>query len=477
VKLAVTRRTDLGTNVLASGSSIWPGQYLKSPNGRFRLKLQTDGNLVLYDTSNGSASWSTGVASGVVRATMQTDGNFVIVRSSGSQWSSTTQGFGGARLIVQDDGNVVVQRKNLPVWSRFSGYRGNRLTEGLTLAVGDYLLSADRRFKLVMQGDGNLVEYEVAAGRALWASSTFGSGAYAALQGDGNFVVYQGGQARWASNTAQFPDVQVHLQNDGNVVAYSQGLPAWAARDGYLGGRLAGGWRLDPGDIRLSPNHRYRLVMQGDGNLVLYDGGRALWATSTSGDNYAVMQSDGNLVVYRRGGGALWASNTGGKTGSRLQVQDDGNLVIYQGGTAIWSRMGSALERDVDAFVQKYNGNYWDFDGAYGAQCVDLFQYYQRDVIHGSPMWGDAHELWTHPAADTYYAKVSSSATPRKGDVAVWSSSLPHSGGAGHVAIVLESINGSTIRVIEQNSPQGNKTAIDDNSTAYLLGYLRPKRQ
>ena len=35
----------------------------------------------------------------------------------------------------------------------------------------------------------------------------------------------------------------------------------------------------------------------------------------------------------------------------------------------------------VDAFVNRWNGSYADYDGAYGAQCVDLFNYYNRDVV------------------------------------------------------------------------------------------------
>jgi exopolysaccharide biosynthesis protein len=336
----LVRPANRNSDGLGSGSSLWPGQYLTSDNGRFRLRLGRDGRLTLIDRTTGGTTWSVDGGAGVQRATMQTDGNFVLVRSTGTPWSAGTQQFGGAKLMVQNDGNVVIKRNDLPVWSQDVGYVGDRLVEGLTLQAGDFLRSADRRFSFVMQGDGNLVEYD-ASGHALWASHTSGAGAYAVLQGDGNFVVYQGGQARWSSNSADFSDVQLRLQNDGNVVAYSQGLAVWASSVGYLGGRLASSTHMDPGDIRRSPNHRYYLVMQGDGNLVLYEvGGGALWASHTSGDNYAAMQGDGNLVVYRHGGSALWSSNTAGKNGARLEVQSDSNLVIYQGDTPVWTRHG-----------------------------------------------------------------------------------------------------------------------------------------
>jgi surface antigen len=368
---------NLGTNTLASGRSILPGQFLRSADGRWRLRLRRDGSLSLNDTAGGTVAWATSAAAGVQRATMRTDGNLAVAASTGTTWSTGTHGFTGARLVVRNDGNVVVARSSVPAWTRREGYVGNRLREGQRLEVGDFLLSADRRFRFVMQGDGNLVEY--GPNGAVWASSTSGSGGFVGLQGDGNLVVYIGGTARWAANTAGFPGVELVVQDDGNVVSYSQGLPVWASRDGYLGGRLSSGWRLDAGDVRLSPNHRYRLVMQGDGNLVQYDGGTALWSSATSGNNYAIMQGDGNLVVYRVGGGAQWASGTAGHPGARLEVQSDDNLVIYEGATALWARKGlGSGTAPAD----------WKCYSAYNQACVSRFGY------AGQSTWGYPTDQW-----------------------------------------------------------------------------------
>jgi hypothetical protein len=50
------------------------------------------------------------------------------------------------------------------------------------------------------------------------------------------------------------------------------------------------------------------------------------------------MQADGNFVLYTAASKPLWASNTSGKKGAYLAIQDDGNLVVYAaGGTAIWA--------------------------------------------------------------------------------------------------------------------------------------------
>ncbi|WP_125778305.1 CHAP domain-containing protein [Antribacter gilvus] len=132
---------------------------------------------------------------------------------------------------------------------------------------------------------------------------------------------------------------------------------------------------------------------------------------------------------------------------------------------------GSGLSARVDAFVSTWNGRYADYDGYYGAQCVDLFNYYNRDVVGASwPPVSYAYQLY-----DTYdtskYTRVSASSAPRKGDVAVWGSNFPNgSGGAGHVAIVLSSTS-TTVRVLTQNP---GATQVMDITRSYLRGFLRP---
>jgi nucleoid-associated protein YgaU len=96
-------------STLTAGTSLAAGQAgITSPNGRYTLALQADGNLTLTDAA-GAVAWDTGTAGkGAARADMQADGNFVLYTADdGVVWASNT-GEAGATLEVQDDRNVVL---------------------------------------------------------------------------------------------------------------------------------------------------------------------------------------------------------------------------------------------------------------------------------------------------------------------------------------------------------------------------------
>lgn len=111
----------LATRPYRSTLPILPGRSIRSDNGQFRVTYQSDGNLVLNDTRDGTALWSTatgGTEPG--RALMQADGNFVVYDASGvARWSSGTGGNPGAYLWVRDDGSLVIYRPDgQALWSR-----------------------------------------------------------------------------------------------------------------------------------------------------------------------------------------------------------------------------------------------------------------------------------------------------------------------------------------------------------------------
>ena len=103
-----TASATAGCGVLTANQTVAVNQPIVSCDGRFKLVLGGDGNLVLYQGS--TALWSAKTyGKGGTKAYMQGDGNFVIYTASGSPvWSTGTAGNSGASLSVQDDGNVVI---------------------------------------------------------------------------------------------------------------------------------------------------------------------------------------------------------------------------------------------------------------------------------------------------------------------------------------------------------------------------------
>ena len=224
-----------GAGRLPSGDQLLPNGAIASPSGRYLLRYQFDGNVVLYD--QGVALWASGTADSTLGVLlMQLDGNLVMFDGSGAAvWASGTVGYPGASLLVQDDGNAVIYADGVAVWATKtvqSRPPGICPTDTLTLLPGESLVSADGRFLLVYQTDGNLVVYETGAG-ALWASGTAGSSAgRATMQDDGNLVVYDAAsRAVFATNTSSHPGASLVMQNDGNLVIYdANGVAIWATQ-------------------------------------------------------------------------------------------------------------------------------------------------------------------------------------------------------------------------------------------------------
>ena len=94
---------------LVAGSTMRGGQWLTSLNGRYRLYMQSDSNLVVYDMSNGQALWWTGASAANGQAIFQSDGNFVVYDGGMNPiYFTSTEGNPGAFMVLQNDGNLVI---------------------------------------------------------------------------------------------------------------------------------------------------------------------------------------------------------------------------------------------------------------------------------------------------------------------------------------------------------------------------------
>jgi hypothetical protein len=109
------------------------------------------------NTCTGDCNNTLTAANKVCRAVAQTDGNYVIYDSTNKpMWASNTYGKGAApyRTVMQSDGNLVLYDKNnQPIWASNTSGKG----------VGP--------FRLVMQDDCNLVVYDK-NNQATWASKS-----------------------------------------------------------------------------------------------------------------------------------------------------------------------------------------------------------------------------------------------------------------------------------------------------------------
>jgi hypothetical protein len=131
----VTPAADYG---LPGTQILYPNDSFVSPDGRFRLTFQTDGNLVLRQGT--AVLWSSktdfpmwidapGGYPGQVlnpryaeKAAFQADGNLVVYHQNTptkdhTPWASNTDGHPNARLLVQNDGNVVIYDNGKAIWN------------------------------------------------------------------------------------------------------------------------------------------------------------------------------------------------------------------------------------------------------------------------------------------------------------------------------------------------------------------------
>lgn len=132
-----------GFLMLPPNQTMSPGQYLMSENGRFRLELQADGNLVIKE--GGSTVWladsNQAYSKTLQRKKMRERLHFVISNSgflydpsrrrlwiAESTHSNDKSLWNNACMVIQNDGNLVIydQRTGNLCWARFGFIPGRR---------------------------------------------------------------------------------------------------------------------------------------------------------------------------------------------------------------------------------------------------------------------------------------------------------------------------------------------------------------
>lgn len=122
-------------------------------------------------------------------------------------------------------------------------------------------------------------------------------------------------------------------------------------------------------------------------------------------------------------------------------------------------------------FINKYLGTKVDFDGAYGAQCVDLYRQYCADVLQvpQSPGVEGAKDIIDRPGSLSV-TRDSLLADYSRGDVLIWGATKTNK--YGHVAILVCVYNTKYFVVLEQDGFKQDGVKLAFRSRENLLGCL-----
>lgn len=116
------------SDTLLPGQKLLQCQALKSADGSHLLSIQSDGNLVLYNTTVNTypqnSPFATNTAVGEIGKGIapynlfyQNDGNIVLYDSvSAVIWASNTVNKASTKLVLQNDGNLILYNGNIVIW-------------------------------------------------------------------------------------------------------------------------------------------------------------------------------------------------------------------------------------------------------------------------------------------------------------------------------------------------------------------------
>jgi hypothetical protein len=157
-----------------------------------------------------------------------------------------------------------------------------------------------------------------------------------------------------------------------------------------------------------------------------------------------------------------------------IYVANRGKEGVLGANSPTVSSNNPAVRSSAQAWINANKGKALDFDGAYGAQCVDVFKYYNRDVVGGPAVLGNGRDYYPNNNLMGKYVRVPPSVTPILGDVACWDGVYGVIDGVnyGHIAIVIRDLGNGFIECFTQNP---GPCHVGNLTKAGLQGYLRPK--
>ncbi len=239
----------------------------------------------------------------------------------------------------------------------------NRIYSNIGYSNNFTWISSNNRYKLVMQSNGNLVQFAIRGTNEIqiWQTNTSNNNnARLCLQRDGNMVIYSiAGAVLWSSGTSG-QNTYAILGTSGFLMLYNSNdtinksinfivnstnfsllsyNPDWI--DNQIRGVLLSSVfeKLIAEPHIIYPNILYnndftwrfgncRLVIQSNGNLVCFLNNVELWSSGTAGNNnaYFGIQRNGEMKIYKPDKTVIWSYPTSAGAGGYGAIDEMGYL-------------------------------------------------------------------------------------------------------------------------------------------------------
>jgi hypothetical protein len=163
------------------------------------------------------------------RAVLQSNGNLVLLDAAGQTlWSTNKTASGCTNLKVQDDGNLVLYTATGSYWATATVNHG--MSPGDRLMPGEVIFAPGEVYALTMQTDGNLV-LSGPTGALWSSGTSKQPGDYAIMRTNGDLVVVNSaGTDKWISGTYDNAGASLSLLSNGNMEINSAGTTIWQTK-------------------------------------------------------------------------------------------------------------------------------------------------------------------------------------------------------------------------------------------------------
>jgi WD40 repeat protein len=116
---------------LTKGSELTIGNSIFSPDGKYKMTLESNGNMVIYN--NNTQVWQSNTAGqGVTKCSFQADGNLVLYTATNvAKWAAGLNNTSAATLMLLNDGNLgIFTSGSVKLWDRISSGSPTNPLEG-----------------------------------------------------------------------------------------------------------------------------------------------------------------------------------------------------------------------------------------------------------------------------------------------------------------------------------------------------------